>query len=145
MKIKVFSLALMATLFLASCTKDDDDSPAPDPTYPVEGLWVGTYKVNELPAVGPLPYSFAFSPDHTVVTAGKGDDGKIYYAAGSWTMSDSVITATYTTLNYGAYQVKQSSTLTYHNDGTITNGTWTDVENPAGHLSGTFQNLKRVN
>ena len=145
MKLRNVVIALVASVFIMSCSQDNDDLPAPAPTYPVQGLWVGTYSVDGQPSATNLPYSFAFSPDGTVVTGGKGDDGNIYYSEGTWIKTDSIVTATYTTINYGSYQVTQKATLTYHNDGTMTNGTWEDVENPAGHLEGTFANLKRIN
>jgi hypothetical protein len=146
MRIRNFALALVSTVFILSCTKDDDDTTPPvPPTYPVEGLWVGTYTVD---GQGPTtyPYAFSFQPNGVVVASGQGDNGTIYVSTGTYTVVDSVIKADYKTVNYDrGYQVSQKATLRYHSDGTITDGVWQDNVNPAGHLEGKFQNLKRIN
>lgn len=139
---KILSV-LVITLFLISCKKDCD---TPTPTYPIEGLWIGTYTVDNLPSQGSLYYSFIIKPNGEVLTEGKGGDGVTYYAAGTWELTDNTFTATYTSINFKGLPVQQSATATFSNTGTLTNGTWEDINNPNGPaLSGKFSTFNRVN
>jgi hypothetical protein len=145
MKTKLLSLLLLTSvsIFNFSCTKDND--PA-DPTYQIAGLWIGTYTVTQLPQLQPLYYSFTIKPDGKVLAESVGADGMSYYSKGTWTLNGNLFTATYTSINYSGAQVTQSATLTYHNSGTLTQGTWTDVVNPnGGSFSGAFSAMARVN
>ena len=89
--------------------------------------------------------SFTFKPDGKLVTDGKVPTGETYYSSGTWTLTGTTLTATYTTINFPDYTVTQTATFTYSNTGILTNGTWTDVNNPYGtDYSGTFSTMERV-
>lgn len=146
MKTKFLAMLLSLAVINFSCDKDDDDVVAPPVTYNIAGLWIGTYTVNQLPNQTPLYYNFSIKPDGKILSEGKGSDGKSYYHQGTWTLNGITFTATYSTINSTVGVVTQSATLTFNADkGTLTDGTWTDVVNPNGHLDGKFQTLTRVN
>jgi hypothetical protein len=144
-----FALATLVVLTfqISGCKKD---CPAPTTTtYPIQGLWIGTFSVDAIPGQGSLFYSFVVYPDGTLLTKGKGGDGKFYYSSGTWTLSSSnVFSGTITsfvTPNSGS-PVTQSITATYANSGTLVDGVWNDTNNPNGTpLKGKFSTMQRIN
>ena len=152
MKFRFLLLTVLAsTLFLSSCTKEADSLPsatAEAPTYPVEGLWLGTYTANGQP--GSMFYSFVIYPDGTMSTKGTGSDGKTYYSAGTWAWQSSgsnVFVGTITTINSGGLPITQRITTTWSKTGVMTDGVWMDTINPYLNpgLSGKFSTMQRVN
>ena len=149
---KIFRASLALTTFaisialfqLASCKKTEAQMQA---VYPVQGLYIGTYSVNSVPAQGDLFYSFVVYPDGTMLTKSKGGDGKDYFASGTWTLTNNIFSGTITTLvapNGGA-PVTQSITATFSNTGTLSNGVWAATTNPnAIGNSGKFSIMQRV-
>ncbi len=146
MKLNIYFFATLLTLFsITSCKKE---CPIPPPaTYPIEGLWTGTYTVDALPSQGALSFNFYVKPGGNILTEGKGGDGKTYYASGIWSLSGSIFTATITThATIYAAPVTQLITATYSNIGTLTNGTWRDTNNPNGlGFAGKFSTMQRSN
>lgn len=146
MKLKNIATSfLIFSLLFLSCEKNND---AVTPTYSIQGLYIGTYTVNQQPTQPPLAYSFIIYPDGTLSTKGKGANGKDAYSTGTWTLNaNSVFTGTITQyLTTTATPITQSVTGTFSTSGEITNGTWTDVTNPYGPLlSGKFSTMLRVN
>jgi hypothetical protein len=138
--------AFASLLFqISSCKKADAQ---PTTIYPIEGLWIGTYASPAVPSQGSLFYSFVIYPDGTLLTKGKGGDGKYYYSSGTWTLSsNNIFSGTIVSfVTPGPHPVTQCITATYSNTGTLTNGTWKDTNNPNGTgLSGTFSTMQRVN
>lgn len=135
-------LTLLAFVFaLVSCKKDH---PV---IYPVEGLWIGTYTVDQNPNQSPLFYSFSVKPDGTILTESKGGDGVSYYSEGTWTLTGDQFAFTIKTINVEPSPIKQSGKLTFHNSGKMTNGTWEDIENPYTKTGnkGKFSTMNRVN
>jgi hypothetical protein len=59
MKLKVLFTAFIAFLILSSCKKEIIH---PVHTYPIEGLWIGTYSADLVPEQGDLFYSFVIYP-----------------------------------------------------------------------------------
>jgi hypothetical protein len=142
MKKNLFVLSVVFVLLLfcqVACKKETVVTP--DPTYPVTGLWIGTYTGNGITT--PRFYSLTVFPDGTILT--KGDISTGYaYAKGTWTLSGNTFTASITT--FTTPSVVQTITGTFSNTGTLTNATWNDTTNPFGPLgSGDFQNLLRNN
>ena len=77
MKRNLVLLAFVISLFgTVSCNKDVECQK----TYPIEGLWIGTYTINEIPQQGALYYSFVVKPEGVLLTEGLGGDGRTYYA-----------------------------------------------------------------
>lgn len=77
------------------------------------------------------------------MTEGVGADGVTYYHKGTWKLEGNTFTARFTTINRYWSEVTQSAKMTWA-DGRFINATWTDVENPDGHLDGKFQQLEKV-
>ncbi len=141
MKLKPFLAAILITLLFASSCKKDS---APQ-TYPIQGLWTGTYTVDNLPAQGSLFYSFIIYPDGTLLSRSKGGDGNYYYTTGTWNLVGNAFTGTITAFfSPGSNAtITQSVAATYSNSGTLTNGTW--MLTSGGTQSGKFSTLLRVN
>lgn len=145
MKLKLLAALLTLAFLNFSCTKDDDDTPEPPKPYQLPGLYIGAYTINQLPSQGAKRYVLAIEPDGTITTESLGGDGKTYYSQGTWALNGTEVTATFTTINRTSSVVTQSAALTFNaEDGTLTNGTWTDVVNPEGHIDGKFQTFNRV-
>jgi hypothetical protein len=138
---KLQSLLLFGMIIsLFSCKKD---SPL---TYPIEGLWIGTYTVDQNSEQQPLFYSFSIKPDGTVLAESKGSDGISYYSSGIWTLTGNKFDCTITTINLNPKPITQSASLTYDNSGKLTNGTWKDIDNPYNSgYTGKFSVINRVN
>lgn len=138
---KVFMTSLPMTVFavvtllfqLTSCKKavgqTNNDSPAT--TYPVAGLYTGTYSVNSKPDQGNLYYSFVVFPNGDLLTKDVTEYGDTVYQKESWTLSsDSTFTATIATFSIPS--VIQNITGRFSNDGKISNAIWQDTYNPYG-------------
>lgn len=108
---------------LSSCEKE---SSTPPPTYPIAGLWIGTYTYLDQP---PLYFSFTIYPDGTMSYKSKGIDGYTFYANGTWMLTGNDFSYTVTTTNNpGGDESTQTGTATYSDSGTLTNGINTDTE-----------------
>ena len=146
--IALTTFALTLALFqMSSCKKADAETPK---TYPIEGLWIGTYSADQIEyqGQGDLFYSFIIYPNGILLTKGKGGDGKDHYSTGTWTLTSSnIFSGTISTFFPGSgLPIIQSITATYSNSGTLTNGIWNDTVNPYGSpLSGKFSTMQRVN
>jgi hypothetical protein len=136
-------LALFCS-FLTSCKKDAEEPKGP--TYPIAGLWIGTYTQDQLSKQSSYAYSFSIYPDGTMLTKGAADDGSIHYSSGTWTLtSDSLFSATITTINVYETPVNQNISAIFSPKGTLTNGVWANsVPINGTNFSGKFS-LKRVN
>lgn len=139
---KFFVLITLAVLtFQISGCKKDCPVP-PTVTYPIQGLWIGTYTVASI-SQPPLYFSFTIYPDGTMSYKSKGSNGYTFYANGSWTLNGTLLSYTVTTTNNpGGVQATQTGSATYSNTGTLTNGVNSDVT--PGGLTGTWS-MNRVN
>ena len=145
--LKLTLVNLVFFINLSSCTKDNA-VPTTTPTYPIEGLWIGTYNSDQVPSQGDLYYSFIVKPDGSILTEGLGGDGNMYYARGTWTLtSDTVFAATIVTfVTPGPYPVTQSIKASFSKEGKLNNGTWEDTNNPNGPAkNGKFPIMARIN
>jgi hypothetical protein len=139
MKLKFLLPVLIFTLGIISCKKDSTTTPV---TYPIQGLWIGTYQVNGMPGLGSQYYSFIIKPDGTILVESEGASAK-YYSRGTWTLSGTTLNTTVTSFSYpaGNRPTTQTGTATFSNTGTLTGGVWS---NTGTSLTGTFT-LTRVN
>jgi hypothetical protein len=137
MKKTLYALAVCLALFCTgACKKDSTAAPV---SYPIAGLWIGTYTFN---TQAPLYFSFTIYPDGSMSYKSKGSNDYTFYANGTWTMTGSIFSYTVTTTNTpGATQSTQSGTATYSNTGKLTNGININVLTKE---SGTFS-MTRVN
>ena len=124
---------------LQSCKKDNVSISK----YPIEGLWIGTYDITEAVESGhSFYYSFFIRRDDSIQVQGVGADGNTYYAIGTWTLSDNVFHATFSTTNLSQQGVVQNATAIYDkNKGWLKNGT---VESVDQFFKASF-NLSRTN
>lgn len=153
---KILMASLAMTVFavsalllqLTSCKKvaaQLNNNDCPSPTYPVEGLYIGTYSVDSKPEQGDMYYSFVVFPDGSLLTKGLTEFGDTTYQKGSWQISgDSTFTGTIAT--FTTPSVIQSITGKFSKDGKISNAQWQDSYNPFGsNLSGDFSVMQRIN
>ena len=148
-----FSLATFATaigLFqMTSCTKTTTQTqtqiPCPPATYPVTGLWEGTYLTNQVTHATTY-VSLAIYPDGTMLRRSKVVSSTQYaYFKGTWKLTGNTFEFRDSTLFYSAGSQIDTGTFTFNNDGKMSNGTWQDVGGVVQYYSGTFQNMARIN
>jgi|SRR5688572_28109592 len=144
MNIKLLTVFLMSSILLfSSCEKEECEPEAPN-TYPIEGLWIGTYKYD--PGVSPnqnLQYfSFVIKPGGSLIVESK--DGNVdYFARGTWTLNGTTLTCTYTyPTSVNNVPLTQTATATYETSGKLVNGKWNNTSNV--NEKGTFT-MNRVN
>lgn len=141
MKFKFLVTAALALFLFSACEKESTPS-----TKSIHGLWIGTYNATQKPAQGDLFYSYIIYPDGTMLTKGKGGDGKFYYSTGTWTLNGNNFSSTivsFVTPNNGA-PVTQSINGTYSDNGTIT-AVWADTNNPNGAALSGNHTMQKVN
>jgi hypothetical protein len=145
MKIKPLFAAFLITIFAFTSCQKDSTTPTPTATkYPVEGLWIGTYTIDNSPSEsGIYFYSYAVYKGGSILIKGMGADGNTYYSSGQWALSSTnVFSSTYTTINFSGAQVTQTMTANFSNTGKMTEGVWTDTKN--GSQTGKLT-MERVN
>ena len=134
-------IALVIILSQVSCEKDNDQDPNTD-TYPIEGLWIGTYTVNGQPGLGNQYYSFVIKPDGTLIQDGKAANQQAI-CIGTWTLTGTNFSANFTSIwGVSGVGVVQNVTANWDNKGHLTSGVWSNP--PPGTGSGTFT-MSRVN
>jgi hypothetical protein len=142
MKTRIILLALTGLLFFSGCSNDNETVETLK--YPIEGLWIGTQTCdNDKIENSDNYYSLIVYEDGSILTKGKGADGRVYYASGTWTLSpDDNFTATITTLFFKGPPVTQVFTFHYSDSGVLTDGRWKDTVN--GSQLGHFSTMKHV-
>ena len=131
-------LSGMLLLGLLSCSKDND----PPTQSKIEGLWIGTYTVDQTPSAGQQYASYAIKPDGTMISDSK-NIGVQNICIGTWTLTGTILSSSYHVI-YGDSQnidITQTITATWDKSGKLT-GTWEN--NDTGHYTGTFT-MTRVN
>jgi len=139
--IKILAPLLLTVLFfsiISSCKKET--TPTPVATYPVQGLWTGTYAVTGSPTSS--YYSFVIKSDGTLIVDSKAGTQQ-HISLGTWTLTGTTLACNYTCIygSAGSIGLNQSSTATWDNTGKLT-GTWQNVNGVTA--SGTLT-LSRVN
>src|SRR6185437_15518561 len=143
-KNKFMLVAFLITSIVFNACKKDSTSPTPDsPKYQVEGLWIGTFTVDNNPAEpGVYYYSYAVYPDGSILVKSLAADGHNYYSTGKWTLSNAnVFSATFISINSSG-SLTQTITANFSDSGKMTDGVWTDIQN--GGQSGKLS-MERVN
>jgi hypothetical protein len=117
-----------SSLFVLSCKKDKVEPV----TYPIVGLWIGTYvQTSGDPSGDSLYYSYDLRADSTVLTVSEGGDGNTYYGQGKWTLSGTSFSALISTTNLGQEGAEQIVTAIYNkSNGTLTSGKVENIGNP---------------
>jgi hypothetical protein len=135
MKKTLFFASLLSLLVIfQSCDKDSVSLPS----HPIEGLWIGTYNIQEAVESGDsFYYSFFIRNDDTIQVQGQGADGNTYYGIGTWTLADSVFHANITTTNLSQQGAEQNLTAIYdRKKGLLKEGR---VESVGGFFLASFQ------
>jgi len=149
---KLFMASLALTTFAASvalfqmtsCKKSVAQTNCPTATYPVTGLWEGTYQTDQVSHAATYT-SMAIYPDGTIIRRAKivGTANDYALTRGTWKLTGSAFEYRDTTLLYSGGTVVEKGTLTFSNNGTFANGTWQDLTGQS--YTGTYQNVKRIN
>ena len=121
MKIKnYFTIVFIAFFSITSCKKDSAVTAA---TYPIQGLWVGTYTNTS----GTFFFSFSIYPDGTLSYKSKATNNTTYFADGSWFLTDAAFTFNIVTVNASGNQFRQTGAGIYSSSkGTLSSGTGSD-------------------
>ena len=131
--IALTTFALSIGLFqMTSCKKAEAQVNNTNTTYPIEGLWIGTYTVDSQPALGEQYFALSIKPDSTIVADTKWGTTQ-HLAPGSWSLSGNTFTCTYTCV-YGLPNhigIEEKITATWSNTGTLI-GTWENSPTPTG-------------
>ncbi|MGZ8544381.1 MAG: hypothetical protein ACXWV0_03750 [Flavisolibacter sp.] len=140
----VLSLLMFSVLLVTfqSCVKDDDTTPA---TYPIEGLWIGTYNFDaSVPGATSSPqyFSFIIKPGGELIVESTAN-GVDYLATGNWTLNGTMLQCnyTYSSSAFGT-SLAQTATATYENSGKLVSGQWFNNNSP--NTKGTFT-MNRIN
>lgn len=147
-KLFMASIALVAfsasiILFNMTSCKKSNAQNCPTPTYPILGLWEGTYQTNQV-SHAPTYISFTIYTDGTFIERSQiVNSTEFGLSKGTWKLNGANFTYTDTTLAYSGGTVVENGKLTFSNTGVLSNGTWSDVSGQP--YSGTFQNIKRIN
>ena len=130
---------LTLTILIFSCKKDDNLPTTK--TYPIEGLWIGTYTTDGQPSQGQQYFSFVVKPDKTIITETIFSNQQ-QLALGMWLLTGSNLTSSFTYIHGSGVGTEQSTSATWDKSGKL-NGTFRNVS-PANGVTGTFT-LTRVN
>ncbi len=140
-----FLVINLVTVQLSSCEKTETNTTdnCPDPTYPITGLWEGTYTTDQV-AHAATYVSFAIYPDGTFLRRSK-VTGSSEYALfkGTWSLSGNNFQFRDTTLVYSGGLIIDEGYAVFNNTGTLTNATWEDKSGQP--YTGAFQNMRRIN
>jgi hypothetical protein len=146
---KLFNLIMLTMLVLASilfqmsgCKKDDGQVTNPSTSYPIQGLWIGTYTVDGQSGSGEQYFSFIIKPDGTLIADTK-EGTQQHLANGTWTLSGTTLSCSFTCV-YGFPSnigITETSTATWDKTGKLT-GTWKNIPPRTG--SGVIK-LTRIN
>ncbi|MGB3132512.1 MAG: hypothetical protein WBB26_12600 [Saprospiraceae bacterium] len=141
----IFSAILLVSTF--SCSDDEtcQGEVANVPTnFPIEGLWIGSYTIDNSPSPGTQYISFAIKPDGTLVNDSKGTYGQ-YLSIGTWTLGSQTLNCTIVCVyspEPALLGAKQTFSATWDKTGKLTDGTWRTVSSNGG--TGKFT-MSRVN
>ncbi len=112
-----------------STEKETVHIPPPEPINRIEGIWTGSYTVEQSPDLGEQYYSMVLKPDGTLINETQGE-GQLHIANGTWEMDGDKLICN-TICIYGKYSnigVRQLHTASFdRKSGKITNGEWKDL------------------
>ncbi len=132
---------------MTSCEKAEATTPpptkCPDPTYPITGLWEGTYRTDQVSHAATY-VSFAIYPDGTMLRRSKHSTANEYALfRGRWKLTGNQFEYRDTAILYSGGTIVDIGTATFSNTGDLTNASWQDISGQS--YTGTFQNMKRIN
>ena len=141
----IFLLSCVVAIGFSSCEKECPEPPdPPKQTYPIEGLWIGTFKYDPgvSPNQNPQYFSFIIKPGGDLIVESI-DAGVKYFARGSWSLNGTTLQCNYVYTNsVMGTTLAQTATSTYDNSGKLVSGKWNNVSNV--NEKGTFS-MDRIN
>ena len=136
------TFTLASFVFQITSCKKASAQITTNPTYPIQGLWVGTYTVDGQVSLGEQYFSFIIKPDGTIVADTKGGTQQ-HLSTGTYTLVGNTLNCSFTCV-YG-YQsnigVTETSSATWDKAGILL-GNWKNTPPDSG--SGNLK-LTRVN
>ena len=121
MKKCLWGLIVLTALINFSCKKE-----CSSPTYPVEGLWIGTFSYTPGTSTSQTPqyFSFIIKPQGSLIVESQ-DAGRNFTATGTWTLSGNTLNCRYTyPTSVPGTQVNQAATASFDNSGKLSSGIW---------------------
>ncbi|HUN16765.1 MAG TPA: hypothetical protein PK622_08140 [Saprospiraceae bacterium] len=140
-----FSAILLVSTF--SCSDDEtcQGEVANVPTnFPIEGLWIGSYTIDNFPSLGSQYLSFIIKPESKLILDSNGTGGQ-YLSIGTWSLSGQTLNCTIVCVyspEPALLGAKQTFSVTWDKTGKLTDGTWRTVSSNGG--TGKFT-MSRVN
>lgn len=128
----LFFLCASICVLTSSCSKTEIKSPVT-----IVGFWVGTFQVT-----GDTSHhyvSYDLRPDSVLLYKSVGSDGNNYYGEGTYSLSGTSFSYSFTTLNMSQAGVVQNGTGTYTAGAATIIGNW---QNQGIDVAGTF-NVKK--
>lgn len=101
-------------------------------SYPIQGLWIGTYTVDGQSSIGEQYFSFIIKPDGTMIADTKGASEQ-HIAIGTWNLTGTSLTCTYHYI-YGSASntgVTQTASMIWDKAGKLS-GTWSNGSSTSG-------------
>ena len=139
MNLKLITVFFLSALSqVSTCKKENVDK-----SYPIEGLWIGTYKYDARTSSNRQAqyFSFIIKPGGSLLVESH-DDEVDYFAKGSWTLTDNTIHFNYVyTSSVFGIPLSQSASATFKKSGKLESGKWNNVSN--ANEKGTFT-MERV-
>lgn len=126
MKKSLIAIIALFSSLSFSCTKETT-KPA---TYPIEGLWIGTYVYTSGTNTQQTPqyFSYIIKPNGRLTVEGQ-DAGINYYAYGNWSLIGDTLKCSYIyTTTLGGSTLHQSSTAVFSKSGTLREGVWFNTD-----------------
>lgn len=146
MKKILFVLFIMVSVCSISCDKD-----CPTPTYPVEGLWIGTFSYTPGTNTNQTPqyFSFIIKPNGSLIVESQ-DAGINFSADGNWSMKGDTLNCSYTyPTSVPGTVLHQSATAIFVNSGKLKDGIWYNTDAEGGKIDDLYQQgtftMNRVN
>jgi hypothetical protein len=143
---KLFTAIALAMIFISATTSSCEKEvirPACDtirdtiivrdtiiatPKSSIEGLWVGTYTINNEPSLGAQYFSFIIKPNGSLVNETK-YTGKQHLSPGTWTLTGDTLSCSFTCV-YGYPQhigITEISTAKWDNTKNTLTGKWQNI------------------
>lgn len=101
-------------------------------SYPIQGLWIGTYTVDGQSSVGEQYFSFIIKPDGTIIADTKWGTQQ-HLAIGTWTLTGSTFNCSFTCV-YGSQSnigVTETSSASWDKAGKLV-GNWKNTPPNSG-------------
>ena len=139
MSLKLVTVLLLSALSqVSTCKKDSVEK-----TYPIEGLWIGTFNYDRATSSNREAqyFSFIIKPGGSLLVESH-DGGADYFAKGNWTLNGTTVQFNYVYTNsVFSVPLSQTASATFKKTGKLESGKWNNDSN--ANERGTFT-MERV-